>query len=334
MAPLVSSDTVQALAFVGALVGGALLLTRTYAPRNAGSSSTKVRNIFLWLAFDALCHMILEASWLYLSTGGRTVRASDSFFAKLWKDYGRADRRWDWADPTVVALELLTVLGDGPIAAYCCYLLVKNDGAYHYWVTVLSVAELYGGWVSRGTRLIRIFTQVSDTSSFPLFADDVLPRMADRKQVPRRAFRLFALLRLPLLYEPVSMPDFSRLISNVEIDQDRVGKLTHYLLYTLVSISSISSLPPLRLITFSPVALGNKRPTFAGPRALNSTTKKKRLGLHPALPHVRQLQGHRRRRQGRLHTRAHRARRRSGAAPLAEEAQVKKDRCTSAGSMY
>ena len=61
------------------------------------------------------------------------------------KEYTLADARWGVSDPTVVSLEILTVLGAGPL---CCYILnqiIKNDPSRHYWVVVLCTAELYGG---------------------------------------------------------------------------------------------------------------------------------------------------------------------------------------------
>lgn len=85
---------------------------------------------------------------MYLSTFGRTVNTSTGFFAYLWQDYAKADARWGFSEPTVVALEILTVLGAGPLAAYCAYLLSKNVFSYHYWVVVLSTAELYGGFMT------------------------------------------------------------------------------------------------------------------------------------------------------------------------------------------
>lgn len=45
----------------------------------------------------------------------------------------------------VVSLEILTVLGAGPMAAYIAYLLIKNDPVRHYWIVIISTAELYGG---------------------------------------------------------------------------------------------------------------------------------------------------------------------------------------------
>lgn len=64
------------------------------------------------------------------------------------KEYARADFRWGVSDPTVVSLEILTVLGAGPLCCYILYQLVKQDTARHYWIVVLSTAELYGGWMT------------------------------------------------------------------------------------------------------------------------------------------------------------------------------------------
>lgn len=53
---LLSWQSAQALGFVGALVAGAVAATVTFAPK----ASTKIQLIYVWLAFDALCHMICE----------------------------------------------------------------------------------------------------------------------------------------------------------------------------------------------------------------------------------------------------------------------------------
>jgi hypothetical protein len=62
------------------------------------------------------------------------------------KEYARADYRWGISDPTVVALEILTFFGVGPLAGYILKQLVNDDPARHYWLIVLSTAELYGGY--------------------------------------------------------------------------------------------------------------------------------------------------------------------------------------------
>jgi len=106
------------------------------------------RATFIWLAFDALIHFSFEGSFLYLSTFGRSVNTSVGPLAELWKEYARADFRWGTSDPTVVSLEILTVLGAGPMCCWILYQLVNNDPARHYWIVVLSTAELYGGWMT------------------------------------------------------------------------------------------------------------------------------------------------------------------------------------------
>lgn len=103
MSDLLSTQTLLALSFVGSLVGTAFVLSRTQLREG---TSSKSKNIFVWLAFDCLCHLTLEGSFLYLSTFGRTINASNGFFATLWKDYARADARWGFSDPTVVSLEI------------------------------------------------------------------------------------------------------------------------------------------------------------------------------------------------------------------------------------
>ena len=114
-------------------------------------------------AFDALIHFSFEGSWLYLSTFGRQVITSEGPLAEMCtfpfpplqphqaqgmppgKEYTRADYRWGVADPTVVSLELLTVLGAGPLCCYILKQLASDDPARHYWIIVLCTAELYGG---------------------------------------------------------------------------------------------------------------------------------------------------------------------------------------------
>ena len=54
-----------------------------------------------------------EGSFLFLSfPRPRTVfSATPGIFKELWVEYAKADRRWGTSDPTVVSLEILTVLG-------------------------------------------------------------------------------------------------------------------------------------------------------------------------------------------------------------------------------
>ena len=52
------------------------------------------------------------------------------------------------SDPTVVSLELLTVFGVGTMCFLVLKQLIDRNPARHYWIVVLSTAELYGGWMT------------------------------------------------------------------------------------------------------------------------------------------------------------------------------------------
>lgn len=81
---------------------------------------------------------------MYVSEAfGIVTEHSDMTF--VGKEYAAADFRWGFSDPTVVSLEILTVLGAGPMCCYILKQLSNDDPARHYWIIVLSTAELYGG---------------------------------------------------------------------------------------------------------------------------------------------------------------------------------------------
>ncbi|RCI08774.1 hypothetical protein L249_4897 [Ophiocordyceps polyrhachis-furcata BCC 54312] len=167
----------------------AMAATAYWTSRRAvsASTSTSVRFLFAWHMADALCHFILEGSFLYhcffsarkVSSfegggGGIFFPTAENFlgygsargdgdgmgvvvgpqagggnpFALLWMVYARADRRWAGADLGVVSLELLTVFVDGPLACYVCYLLSKGDPRASFWMVVLATCELYGGFMT------------------------------------------------------------------------------------------------------------------------------------------------------------------------------------------
>ncbi|KAI6129936.1 Emopamil-binding protein [Pisolithus thermaeus] len=140
-----TATSALSLAGVAGVAFAAAAASRALLPRNA---TWQNRVTFMWLTFDGTMHLIFEGSFLYLSTFGRSVNTSTGVFAEMWKEYTLADTRWGVADPTVVSLEILTVLVGVPLCWYILTLLVKNDPARHYWILVLSVVELYGGWMT------------------------------------------------------------------------------------------------------------------------------------------------------------------------------------------
>ncbi|KAI0322411.1 Emopamil-binding protein [Amylostereum chailletii] len=141
-----TSPTIFTATSAYSLAGVAGLGTVAYvANRVPSQERTHAGQVY---TFDALIHFIFEGSFLWNSMFGRSVNTGTNMFAEMWREYAAADFRWGTSDPTVVSLEILTVLGAGPMAAYIVYQIVRNDPARHYWLVVLSTAELYGGWMT------------------------------------------------------------------------------------------------------------------------------------------------------------------------------------------
>ncbi|GAA99417.1 uncharacterized protein L969DRAFT_93879 [Mixia osmundae IAM 14324] len=140
-------SAVSAYSLAGVM--SALLLGWYGARRLLASTATKAdRFTFIWCAFDALIHTFYEGSFLYNSTFGRTADSGTSLFCKMWQEYAKADTRWGTADPTVVSLEILTVLIMGPICLLICYQIARTNPMRHFWLIVLSTSELYGGFMT------------------------------------------------------------------------------------------------------------------------------------------------------------------------------------------
>ena len=162
---VIDATTVVSLLATLATLITAYLVSLRVLPKATG---TKLRILFIWHLFDALIHFIFEGSYLYncfftyadnlpnptnfLNHPNRAYGAAygTSPTAKLWQEYGKADRRWMFADLTTISLEILTVFGAGPLAAWICWLIGKGDRSGRVWFlcVVLATAELYGGKVT------------------------------------------------------------------------------------------------------------------------------------------------------------------------------------------
>lgn len=121
----------------------AALLTHRYG----GRSSAEDRWILLWLFYDIIVHLTLEGPFVYMSLVG-TVETSEGPLAELWKEYGKADSRWLISDPTIVSIEILTVVLDSLLALLLVHAVLKGKYYRHFLQIALSVCELYGGWMT------------------------------------------------------------------------------------------------------------------------------------------------------------------------------------------
>lgn len=141
--PGLSLVSVLSLLACSIQVLAAALLTLRYG----GRSSAEDRWILLWLFYDVIVHLTLEGPFVYMSLVG-TVETSEGPLAELWREYGKADSRWLISDPTIVSIEILTVVLDSMLALLLIHAVLK-DKYYRHWLQVaLSVCELYGGWMT------------------------------------------------------------------------------------------------------------------------------------------------------------------------------------------
>jgi hypothetical protein len=146
--PVIDATTVVSLLCVVGLLAAAYAASVRLLPKSA---AVKTRILFVWHAFDALIHFFFEGSFLYncffvsysLPTsfdvasrrhprirlltppdvywlGARDKLYGANYgegpFAKLWQEYGKADRRWGGVDLGIVSLEVLTVCVGAPLA--------------------------------------------------------------------------------------------------------------------------------------------------------------------------------------------------------------------------
>ncbi|XP_036603782.1 emopamil-binding protein-like [Trichosurus vulpecula] len=129
------------------LCAGQLAAGYALGSRLGRGASSADRWVLVWLCYDALVHFTLEGPFVYLSLVG-SVADSDGIIASLWKEYGKADARWLHSDPTIVSLEMLTVVLDGLLALLLIYAILKEKYYRHFIQITLCVCELYGGWMT------------------------------------------------------------------------------------------------------------------------------------------------------------------------------------------
>jgi hypothetical protein len=159
----------------------------------SAATPNSLRILFIWHFFDFLVHFCIEGSLLYhcffTSIPASSVKdvsgyyptpynylgttdqiwgpqAGNSFTAKMWMIYARADKRWAGADlvccraidrftvesmlidnllQTVICLEILTVGVVGPLAVLVCYDIAKRNPRADIIMIVIATCELYGG---------------------------------------------------------------------------------------------------------------------------------------------------------------------------------------------
>ena len=173
LASLIDTTTILSLLSTVAILAVAYASSLRLLPT---STSTKLRVLFVWHAFDALIHFCLEGGYLYncffsyttnssLWGGKNSVSAylppnvhflghanrlygaeyGTNPLAALWREYAKADARWGGSELTVISLEMLTVFVAGPMAVWICYCIRSQRRDTWFWMTILATGEIYGG---------------------------------------------------------------------------------------------------------------------------------------------------------------------------------------------
>ncbi|XP_029986447.1 emopamil-binding protein-like [Sphaeramia orbicularis] len=141
--PAVSVVSLVSLLACLVQVAAAVLLTHWFG----GRSSTEDRWTLLWLFYDVIVHVTLEGPFVYMSVCG-SVQSSSGPLAELWQEYGKADHRWLVSDPTIVSVEILTVVLDSLLGILLIHAVLHTKYYRHFLQISLSVCELYGGWMT------------------------------------------------------------------------------------------------------------------------------------------------------------------------------------------
>jgi hypothetical protein len=118
----------------------------------------------IWFGFDGLCHLLFEGAYVLFTLIG-PIKNVKALIALPWNEYAKADFRWNQYDPTVLSLELLTVLVAGPMALAIVWAIITNNKWRHPLQLIICVCELYGGWMTFGPEWV-IGSPNIDASNF------------------------------------------------------------------------------------------------------------------------------------------------------------------------
>lgn len=99
--------------------------------------------LFVWLVITSLIHMIVEGAYV-LHQESYTNKDHNMFLLELWKEYGKADSRYMVNDPFIVAVEMATSIGVGPLCLFAAGLLLFRSEWRWNAVLLVSICQAYG----------------------------------------------------------------------------------------------------------------------------------------------------------------------------------------------
>ncbi|GKC20835.1 probable 3-beta-hydroxysteroid-delta(8),delta(7) -isomerase, partial [Tanacetum coccineum] len=89
-----------------------------------------------------LTHLILESYFLF--TPEFFKQKTPTYLAEVWKEYSKGDSRYIGRDSTVVAIEVITILLEGPACLLAAYAIATRKVYRHLLQIAVSLGQLYG----------------------------------------------------------------------------------------------------------------------------------------------------------------------------------------------
>ncbi|XVF17020.1 hypothetical protein REPUB_Repub10bG0080900 [Reevesia pubescens] len=100
------------------------------------------RLLMCWWAFTGLTHMILEG---YFAFSPEFYKENTGFYlAEVWKEYSKGDSRYAGRDTSIVTVEGITSVLEGPPSLLAVYAIAKGKGYSYVLQFAISLGQLYG----------------------------------------------------------------------------------------------------------------------------------------------------------------------------------------------
>ncbi|KAL2642304.1 hypothetical protein R1flu_009891 [Riccia fluitans] len=100
------------------------------------------RLIVCWWLFTGTIHCFVEGYFVFAPDYYKLNPTN--YLAELWKEYGKGDSRYPARDTTIVLIEGITAVVEGPASLLAAYAIVKNKPYAHALQVATSIGQVYG----------------------------------------------------------------------------------------------------------------------------------------------------------------------------------------------
>eukprot|EP00262_Sarcandra_glabra_P014008 TRINITY_DN3998_c0_g1_i1.p1 TRINITY_DN3998_c0_g1~~TRINITY_DN3998_c0_g1_i1.p1 ORF type:complete len:248 (+),score=19.47 TRINITY_DN3998_c0_g1_i1:77-745(+) len=100
------------------------------------------RKLMCWWAFTGLTHSILEGYFVFSPDFYK--KKSPFYLAEVWKEYSKGDSRYAGRDSTVVTVEGITAVLEGPACLLAVYAIATRKPYSYTLQFAISLGQLYG----------------------------------------------------------------------------------------------------------------------------------------------------------------------------------------------